>query len=994
MKPNIPQAVRHLVEEYRRFLRTSYRFLDPLLRRQFEEHLAQAEVVVRGPYVTLARDFERGRTLRDLVEAGEVDRELLQAHWPFGEDPLYRHQERGLEAGRAGRSFVVTTGTGSGKTEAFLLPVLDGILRRQREGVTGVQAVFLYPMNALANDQIERLRRLLRGIGLDISFALYTGDSDTATLNLREEPAETERLTRLAIRRNPPDILLTNYKQLEFPLIRVEDRMLFTPALKYLVLDEIHAYRGALATEIACLIRRLKAHAGVQSGQLVGIGTSATVASGDGGFQTLAEFSTVLFGETFRSEDIFGESLVPVPAGSKAWTPAVPNLDEDDLFGLNPEDEGAVISLAERLTRRKCPAQGRVAERVTAVLAGNAVVEALEHTFSEPASISDAVQALQGRLEDRATQPEEAVRREVEAYLLVGSVGDEEHPPRLRPKLHTFFHGVYDVALCLNPACRALVPQRGTGCSRCGSAARPAALCRTCGQDFVKVRFERDTDDLPVGTGDFYSDERTAFLTHRVHELPEGPDAEGDTPEEENQNTEQKRGRRREEAEARLESTGLCPGCGRILPEGRTCPACNRNATRVLIHRGRLHTCPACGDIYTRGDIVTPLRTGTASTVSVLATHHLDHLEGEDRKLLVFADNRQDVAHQAGYTADKHRSFALRHLVAHDVKKAGEGGVYIQELPERLFDHYRELGSVSRRPARPERERWLDAFTYEAANEFTRYSGQRASLENLGLVAIEYEFLEELEREEAFGEAARQAGLDVPTGLTLVRALLDTMRKNRAVAWDFFQEYIDPNRKRRYRELEAEPYSVRFPDRDRTPKAFALDRPDHIRKSGRLMGFYQENPRAGQLTAPQKVAARLIGDRERSEKFLRAVVPLLQRLEVLVTVPNFPIPKAERVPGLRPLQINPNVEVTNQLTLTSGILGGSGTLTIGNSTVSNNMTVIRSGGGILNTPTFNLGGVTYNVTYSSNSSSPTPSITTGIELPPTISGTLTINNPN
>src|SRR3972149_2132533 len=76
VKPNIPQAVRHLIEEYRRFLRTSYRFLDPRLRRQFEAHLAEADVVVRGPYVTLARDFERARTLRPLVEAGRIDKEL------------------------------------------------------------------------------------------------------------------------------------------------------------------------------------------------------------------------------------------------------------------------------------------------------------------------------------------------------------------------------------------------------------------------------------------------------------------------------------------------------------------------------------------------------------------------------------------------------------------------------------------------------------------------------------------------------------------------------------------------------------------------------------------------------------------------------------------------------------------------------------------------------------------------------------------------------
>jgi ATP-dependent helicase YprA (DUF1998 family) len=90
----------------------------------------------------------------------------------------------------------VTTGTGSGKTEAFLLPVFDGILRRRREGVRGVQAVLLYPMNALANDQLERLRRMLRGTGVDLSFALYTGDSEKAAQNLREAPAESERLTR------------------------------------------------------------------------------------------------------------------------------------------------------------------------------------------------------------------------------------------------------------------------------------------------------------------------------------------------------------------------------------------------------------------------------------------------------------------------------------------------------------------------------------------------------------------------------------------------------------------------------------------------------------------------------------------------------------------------------------------------------------------------------------------------------------------------------
>lgn len=907
MTPNIPQAVRELIAEYRRFLRTSYRFLDEHLRRQFEQHLDRTDVIVRGPYVTLAREFERGRTLPEIAREGGLVPDLLKAKWPFGEERLYRHQELALEAGRAARSFVVTTGTGSGKTEAFLLPILDGILRRKAEGVNGLQAVLLYPMNALANDQLERLRRLLRGSGLDLSFGLYTGVSDATAQGLGEEPAESERLTRAAIRNDPPDILLTNYKQLEFLLVRRDDRRLFTRSLRYLVLDEIHSYRGALATEIACLIRRVKSHAGLRPRELVVIGTSATVAARERGPEALARFATTLFSETIAAEDIVGERYAARAAEGVGWTPAPPDLDETSLASLNPGDDGSVVALTERLTGRPCPSCGPIADRVAATLDGNRVVQALEEIFAEPVSLDRAAEVLKERLEGRAGVPLEALRREIEAYLLAGSVGDDDHPPRLRPKLHTFFHGVYDIALCLNPGCRALVPQGGAECARCGSVARPAALCRTCGQDFVKMRFEREDDDRPVGTGDFYSDESTAFLTHEIRELPEGPGAEDEEAEDGGKGEPASRSRRRRGADKRLTPTGVCLGCGRLLAEEAACPACNRPAIRMLMHRGKLSTCPACGDIYTRGDIVTPLRTGTASTVSVLATHHLDRLDGADRKLLVFADNRQDVAHQAGYTADKHRSFALRHAVTRAVRDAGERGVYLEELPERLFDHYRDLGIIPRRPTRPERERWLDALTYEIANEVTRYSRQRASLENLGLVAVDYEFLAKLEAEPRFRNAAREAGLESPTAISLTRAVLDALRKNRAVAHDFFQEYIDPGRKRRYRELEAEPYSVRFPDRDRSPRAFALDRPDYIRKSGRLMGFFQENPRAGQLTATQKIAMRLIGDRGRSERFLQAVVALLVEKEILVVVPHFPIPRGERVHGLRVLQIAPRV---------------------------------------------------------------------------------------
>jgi hypothetical protein len=331
-------------------------------------------------------------------------------------------------------------------------------------------------MNALANDQLERLRRLLRGSGLDISFGLYTGNSDTATRNLSEEPADTERQTRLDIRRNPPDILLTNYKQMEFLLVRPEDRILFTPALRYLVLDELHSYRGALATEIACLIRRLKHSAGISRGGLIGIGTSATVSSDLDGAARLAQFVSSLFGEQFDTDRIIGEDLAPLPPGGGLTTPPPPSLTDNDLLNVDCDDNAKVLALLEKLTGAKPPEGDSITGRVSAALKDNRLARTLEEIFSQPQSIDDAVTIIRDSIPERSSTTPEDIKREAEAYLLLGSIGDESNPPRLRPKFHLFLHGVYDVWLCLNPSCRRLLFQGTDQCPHCKSAARAHQL--------------------------------------------------------------------------------------------------------------------------------------------------------------------------------------------------------------------------------------------------------------------------------------------------------------------------------------------------------------------------------------------------------------------------------------------------------------------------------------------------------------------------------------
>src|SRR5579884_2949624 len=129
----------------------------------------------------------------------------------------------------------------------------------------------------------------------------------------------------------------------------------------------------------------------------------------------------------------------------------------------------------------------------------------------------------------------------------------------------------------------------------------------------------------------------------------------------------------------------------------------------------RFRTASTAGQCTNARPVGTPIRSATAASVSVLATHHLDHLDGSDHKLLIFADSRQEVAHQAGYSADRHRAFAVRHLIEAEVREAGPAGLALEDIPQRLLDGFRWLRLITKAPTRSEQEKWLQVFSYEAA---------------------------------------------------------------------------------------------------------------------------------------------------------------------------------------------------------------------------------------------------------------------------------------
>ncbi|MCP4468207.1 MAG: DEAD/DEAH box helicase, partial [Halieaceae bacterium] len=292
------------------------------LRAQFEpstelfkdaiRRLIETPPWVQGPYVQLGLPFVAGSSGKDFFTGFET------------EFPAHHHQELAWElCGRQGRSMLVATGTGSGKTECFLYPVLEHVAQARQAGARGIKAIIVYPMNALADDQAGRIAKLVHKTPAfaGIRAGLFVGSGKARWKpgkqgQLSEQDYEVmgtdHVITDKEVQRNdPPDILLTNYKMLDFLMIRPRDQGLWQhndpDTLRYLVVDELHTFDGAQGTDLAMLIRRLRHRLGCEDERLVCVGTSATLGDASD-TQPLREYAGQVFATTFDPDAVVAES--------------------------------------------------------------------------------------------------------------------------------------------------------------------------------------------------------------------------------------------------------------------------------------------------------------------------------------------------------------------------------------------------------------------------------------------------------------------------------------------------------------------------------------------------------------------------------------------------------------------------------------------------------------------------------------------------------------
>jgi ATP-dependent helicase YprA (DUF1998 family) len=812
-----------VIAEYRAFTSGFVEIRNPRIDAYVQQRLAEG-VQWPDPWVSLNPSFASGSSVHELVglellhpECDRIfrhKRDLQDA----GRDPivLHRHQREALEVARTSESYVLTTGTGSGKSLAYIVPIVDSVLRECDEHggrrKPGVKAIVVYPMNALANSQVGELEKFLKFGYPDgqepVTFARYTG----------QESADERR----RILAEPPDILLTNYVMLELVLTRPDERRALVRAaehLRFLALDELHTYRGRQGADVALLVRRLREQCA--SGHLQVIGTSATMSS-EGTLSerraVVARVATRLFGASVTPDRVIGETLVRAtstsPVDRQILTNATltqelrPDYDElakhplaawvETTFGLDTDtDTGQLI--------RRAPTTIPRATKELATTTGLS-------TDQCQAAIRSTLQAG-----SRAAHPETG--RPLFAFRLHQflSKGDTVYVS-LEPEDVRHITDEYQVSVPGQPE----------------NVLLPLGFCRECGQEYLIVaKATRDGRTHFVSRRDADAsggDNVTGYLYVSADlPWPEHPLSSGVLPDSWLV-TDPVSGH----VEVLDTKRKYLPEKLSLLPDG------SLDQTGVGLTGWFISTpfafCLRCGVSYEQvrgsdfGKLATLDAEGRSSAMTLLSAAIVRSLRGMSveelsptaRKLLTFVDNRQDASLQAGHLNDFVQVAQLRGALYRGLENAGPGGLGHEEIAAavtRAIDLKTSdfaLMPEAKFSAKTDAERALrGVIEYQLYIDLQR--GWRVTMPNLeqaGLLTVAYRDLPELAADEASWRGTYLLDVIQPYQREeLACILLDEFRRVRAIYVDILTEDGFDKMKKLSRSHLKEPWALGEDDR-------------------------------------------------------------------------------------------------------------------------------------------------------------------------------------
>jgi hypothetical protein len=683
---------KQVVEDYASYIQSFLNIADPAIRATVESKLAEGRLWPE-PLLQFNPAYESAGTVEAVAAKGILHPAIPDILKGYS---LYKHQVDAIKLGTGDRDFIVTSGTGSGKSLTYIGTIFHDLLSHPSEG--GIRAVIVYPMNALINSQFEEFKRYQEnyekatGKAFPISFGQYTG---------QEKEEVRERM-----RENPPHVLLTNYMMLELLLTRTAERRIRDSVyahLKYLVFDELHTYRGRQGADVAMLIRRIQAQC---ARKLVCIGTSATMASGDDPEQQkvqIAAVATVLFGRKFLVDQVVSESLARSLADGDS-VPSASALHAAITAGITPSASLAELKanplgkwLENRVALRLSSGhllrgQPLPPSEVSQLLASDAAVDqsmaknCLDGLLQWISQINLGLQASGKRYTVLPFKLHQFISQTGSVYTTLDQ--DENRDITLEP-------GVFKYDDDSKKPIFPNVFSRASG---------HAFICVTRVGDHLEPREFRESSDEDEGGQDGYlilgddiwdEHDDLAFLPDSwLNKGRTGPDS-----------------RKRSFFPIRLnfDETGRCSETEPLRWWG-------------WFMRAPLLFDPTAGVFFdtktNEGTKLTKLGSEGRSTSTTITTFSILNrlsdagFQPRDQKLISFTDNRQDAALQAGHFNDFVQVVRLRAGIQRAVTAAGEAGLTFERLGAAVFAALKlpfvEYGNKNEEPELPNIRRGYD----------------------------------------------------------------------------------------------------------------------------------------------------------------------------------------------------------------------------------------------------------------------------------------------
>lgn len=812
---------------------------------------------------------------------------------------LYKHQTDAIKIAKRGQSYVLTTGTGSGKSLGYFIPIVDDVLRRKKQANSskappyasvkvsqyaseevsqceGITAIVVYPMNALCNSQYDELQKYLQ-LGYEnsrepVTFARYTG---------QENNEERERIAK-----NPPDILLTNYVMLELIMTRFmeTDKAVRKHAagLRFLVLDELHTYRGRQGADVGMLVRRVRERF---NDDLLCIGTSATMAS-EGTVENrtaaVAHVASRLFGVPVTSEQVVTETLEPV---TRSDTQQAPNLQLRHAIQQGVPENPTYEQLSQH------PISVWVEENLG--LEKHADGELTR--ISQPRAVSEASKMLATRSGlDLQTCRDYLTKFLLKAYQCRNRSGRNFFAFRL----HQFISGASNVYSTLEMPGDRFLTLDGQQ-FKPGDRDRPLfnlCFCRQCGQEYYPVWGAATADRLQSFTGFTPRDIREhasededlqpGYLMTDATGILCSDDIKRQYPEEWLEPRDVKR-RLKYNFRKYVPIRVRVDTCGNVITDsadgsmstsadgtannraGSTTNGSTSNAmdgvtggaasasdgVAMWFIPGKFRFClnASCNAYYsgsTRSDLrkLSGLSTeGRSSATTVLTLACLKHLIGtnldeKSKKLLAFSDNRQDASLQAGHFNDFIQVLLLRGALLAAIQNSPDRHLTNDTLTQNVFQYlnletadYATSAYSKGMKAQYTLKVLRDVLGYRLYFDLKRgWRITNPNLEQLELLTISYSGLHECcEDEDEWGQLhPLLASISPKTRYTIACDLLDRMRRELCVK----TIYLDPNfqeqlRNRSFNELR-EPWGLSEDER-LSPHAHMIPRPNRSRSRQR-----------------------------------------------------------------------------------------------------------------------------------------------------------------